>query len=96
MRFTVVKSLDQVAIHTLHQTCAYVQHHHVAAANQLRGLPYQYGVVIPKSIRLLRKRVPEVLESSTLPGMMAELVQDLLVELRMLDERLKQYSERVE
>lgn len=96
MRFVAVKSAEQQAIQALHRVRTRVQHDRVACANQLRGLLYEYGVVLPKSIQVLRERVPEVLESGNLPGVMAELVLDLLEELRTLDERLKQYTKRVE
>jgi len=95
MRFVALKSGEQQAVQALHRVRARVQRERVAVANQLRGLLYEFGVVLPKSIPVLRRRVPEVLEAGYLPGVMAELVQDLLVELRELDERVQRYTERV-
>ena len=73
MRFVAVKSEDQQSLQALHRVRSRVQHDRVATANQLRGLLYEFGVVLPRSIPVLRKRVPEVLEAGELPGVMAAL-----------------------
>ena len=96
MRFVAVKSEDQQSLQALHRVRSRVQHDRVATANQLRGLLYEFGVVLPRSIAVLRKRVPEVLEAGVLPGVMAALVRDLLRELRELDERVQRYTDLIE
>ena len=73
MRFVAVKSEDQQSLQALHRVRSRVQHDRVATANQLRGLLYEFGLVLPRSIPVLRKRVPEVLEAGVLPGVMAAL-----------------------
>lgn len=96
MRFVSVKSEEQQAMQALHRVRSRVQHERVATANQLRGLLYEFGVVLPRSIPVLRKRVPEVLDAGELPGVMAVLVRDLLDELRALDERVKRFTDQIE
>ena len=96
MRFVGVKSADQQSLQALHRVRSRVQRERVALANQLRGFLVEYGIVLPKSIPSLRKRVPEVLEAGKLPGEMLELLSDMLAELRELEERVKRYTERVE
>lgn len=96
MRFVAVKSAEQQAIQALHRVRSRAQRDRVSVANQLRGLLFEHGIVLPKTIAVLRKRVPEVLEAGKLPEVMLELVADMLVELRALDERVKRYTERVE
>lgn len=96
MRFVAVKSAEQQAVQAVHRVRSRIQHDRVATANQLRGLLYEYGVVLPKSIQVLRKRVPDILEGGSLPGVMMELAYDLLEELRTLDKRHKEYTKRVE
>jgi len=96
MRFVAAKSEDQQALQAVHRVRSRVQRDRVATANQLRGLLYEFGIVLPRSIPILRKRVPEVLETDKLPGMMADLVRDLLRELRALDDRVKYYTEQIE
>ena len=96
MRFVAVKSEEQQAMQALHRVRSRVQHERVATANQLRGLLYEFGVVLPRSIPVLRKRVPEVLDAGELSGVMAALVRDLLEELRELDERVKRFTDQIE
>ena len=45
-----------------------------AQANQIRGLLAEFGIVIPKGIGHIAKRLPEILEDgeNALPGMMRE------------------------
>ena len=47
-----------------------------AQANQIRGLLAEFGIVIPKGIGHIAKRLPEILEDgeNELPGMMRELL----------------------
>ena len=96
MRFVGVKSAEQQATQALHRVRSRVQRDRVAAANQLRGLLYEFGIVLPKTIAVLRQRVPQALESGRLPGVMVEIARDLLEELRELDHRLKYYTEQIE
>lgn len=96
MRFVGVKSAEQQSLQGLHRVRSRVQRDRVSAANQLRGLLYEFGVVLPRSIAALHRRVPEVLEAVNLPGVMLELVEDLLLELRALDARVKRYTDRIE
>jgi len=96
MRFVGVKSEEQQSLQALHRVRSRVQRDRVSVANQLRGLLYEFGVVLPRSIATLHRRVPEILEAGKLSGVMLELVQDLLLELRALDARVKQYTERIQ
>ena len=95
-RFVAVKSAEQQATQALHRVRSRVQRDRVAAANQLRGLLYEFGIVLPKTIAVLRQRVPQELESGKLPGVMVKIARDLLEELRALDDRLNYYTEQVE
>lgn len=96
MRFVALKSVDQQSVQALHRVRSRIQRDRVAAANQLRGLLYEFGVPLPRSVSSLRRHVPQVLESGLLPPAMETLVQDLLSEIRDLDERLKRYTEQIE
>lgn len=96
MRFVAVKSDDQQTIQSLHRVRSRLQRDRVAVANQLRGLLMEFGEVLPKSIPTLRKRVPEILESDRFTGVMGELLQGLLDELKARDEQVKQYTKWIE
>ena len=96
MRFVAVKSKDQQTIQSLHRVRSRLQRDRVAVANQLRGLLMEFGEVLPKSVPTLRKRVPEILESDQFTGVMGELLQGLLDELKARDEQVKQYTKWIE
>lgn len=96
MRYVAVKNEDQQTIQSLHRVRSRLQRDRVAVANQLRGLLAEFGEVLPKSIGVLRKRVPEILESSRFDGMLGELLHDLLEELKSRDEQVKRYTVWVE
>ena len=53
-------------------------------------------MALPRSIPILRKGALEILETDTLPGVMAALARDLLRELRALDERVQRYTDLIE
>jgi len=96
MRFVAVKNADQQTIQSLHRVRSRLQRNRVAVANQLRGLLMEFGEVLPRSIAVLRKRVPEILESERFSGVRGELFHDLLDELKMRDEQVNRYTVWVE
>src|ERR1700737_2779663 len=61
-----------------------------AQANQMRGLLAEFGIVIPKGIRHLPQRVPEILEDGEngLPGHARQLFAGLLEHFRELGRRV--------
>lgn len=92
MRFVAVKNVDQQTIQSLHRVRSRLQRDRVAVSNQLRGLLMEFGEVLPRSIPVLRKRVPGILELSKFDGVLGELLQGLLDELKQRDEQVKQYT----
>jgi transposase len=96
MRYVAIKSVDQQTIQSLHRVRERLQRDRVAVSNQLRGLLAEFGEVLPRSIAVLRKRVPEILESERFSGVLGELLHDLLDELKQRDEQVKRYTAWVE
>ena len=70
MRFVPVKTPEQQAVLALHRARQGFVKARTAQANQMRGLLAEFGIVIPKGIRHLPQRVPEILEDGEngLPG----------------------------
>jgi transposase len=64
MRFVPVKSVEQQALLGLHRARQGFVAARTAQANQLRGLLSEFGVVIPKGIGYLARRLPEILEDA--------------------------------
>lgn len=87
MRFVSVKTADQQAVLSLHRARAGFMKNRTACANQIRGLLYEFGVVIPQGIHHLSK-IHERIEMAELPAMFHRLVGSLLAYYRDLEERI--------
>ena len=70
----------------------------LAAANQLKGLASEYGVVISKSFKCLREQVPIALEDpdSELSLVMRRMLYDLLAEINALSLDIKSLTNDLE
>jgi transposase len=68
-----------------------------AQGNQIRGLLAEFGIVIPKGIGHIAKRLPEILEDgeNALPGMMRELLQRLGENLKDLDRQVGELERHI-
>lgn len=64
MRFASVKTTDQQDIQALHRIRERRIADRTALCNQLRGLLAEYGLVLPKGVHVLRRRIPVLLEDA--------------------------------
>ena len=73
MNFVPVKTAEQQAVLALHRGRQGFVKARTAQGNQIRGLLAEFGILIPKGIGHIAKRLPEILEDgeNTLPGMSA-------------------------
>ncbi|NNJ83573.1 MAG: IS110 family transposase, partial [Gammaproteobacteria bacterium] len=62
MRFVPAKSIEQQDVQALHRIRSRLMANRTAQSNQIRGLLLEYGIIIPKGMSQLRKRIPEILE----------------------------------
>jgi len=87
MRFVPIKNVDQQAVLALHRARQGFVKARTAAANQIRGLLSEFGLILPQGINTLYRDVPVLLDQANdeLPGLMRELVQRLLAHLKELD-----------
>ena len=92
MRFVPVKSVEQQAVLALHRVRQGFVKARTAQANQIRSLLGEFGLVIPKGITNVRKRVWELVEnvSGELPAAFRQLVQRMLDHLKDLDRQVSQ------
>ena len=70
----------------------------LVAANQLKGLASEYGVVIAKSFKCLREQVPIALEDpeNELSLLMRRMLHDLLTEINTLTAEIKSLTQDLE
>jgi len=97
MRFVGIKRVDQQAEQALHRVRSRLMRDRNAAANELRGLLGEYGVVFGRGFKPLREGArcfAETEEAQTLG--LVELVNDVLEEISVLQGRMDYYERLIE
>jgi len=89
MRFVAVKSEEQQALLALHRVRQSFVKDRTAHSNQIRAELAEFGLIVPKGLSALRKRVPALLEDPLLPAAFGQLLQRLLDQVLRLDEQIK-------
>jgi transposase len=97
MNFVPVKTAEQQAVLALHRARQGFVKARTAQANQIRGLLAEFGIVIPKGIGHIAKRLPEILEDgeNALPGMMRELIARLGENLKEMDKQVGELERQI-
>lgn len=93
MRFVPVKSLEQQALLTLHRVRQGFVVQRTAIINRLRGLMSEFGVVMPLRSVTVRRQAMQAAEG--LPELARRSIEDLLAQLRLLDERIDAYDAQI-
>ncbi len=90
MRFVPIKNVEQQAILSVHRARQGFVKARTAQGNQIRGLLSEFGIVIPKGITAVAKRMPEILEDAEneLPGTMRHLLERLANNLKEMDRQV--------
>jgi len=98
MRFVPVKNREQQGVLALHRARQGFVKARTAQANQIRGLLAEYGVVIPKGIRHIARRLPEILEDAEngLPGLFRALLVRLGEHLQTLDRHVEELEAQIQ
>ena len=97
MRFVPVKTAPMQAVLAVHRARQGFVGARTAQGNQIRGLLAEFGIVIPKGIGHIAKRLPEILEDGEngLPGMMRELLQRLGENLKDMDRQVGELERQI-
>jgi transposase len=97
MHFVGVKSVTQQAEQALHRVRSRVMSQRNAAANELRGLLGEYGLVFRRGLKPLRTGARDFAESEQARNLgLVELVNDVLEELEVLQRRMDRYEKLIE
>jgi len=93
-----IKNASQQAILSVHRARQGFVKARTAQANQIRGLLAEYGIVIPKGIGHITKRVPEILEDgeNDLPGSFRLLIERLADHLKALDRQVGELETQIQ
>jgi transposase len=97
MNFVSVKEVWQQDLQCLHRVRQGVQNQRVQVTNQIRSLLLEYGVAIPEGMTSLYRELPAILESadSEVSDILRQLVSDLYLDLKRLDERKIKLDESI-
>jgi len=93
-----IKNASQQAILSIHRARQGFVKARTAQANQIRGLLAEFGIVIPKGIGHIAKRVPEILEDgeNDLPGSFRRLIGRLADHLKELDRQVDELEVQIQ
>ena len=94
MRFVSVKTTEQQDTQALYRLRERRIADRTALCNQLRGLLAEYGLILPKGVGVVRKRLPELLEDAEngLSDLFRRLLAQSYRELRELDLHIDCYT----
>jgi len=95
-RFVPVKTEAQQAVVTVQRARELLETERTALANQIRGVVMEYGMIIAQGIQRLRRALPELTITETLPELVREVVGELRERLLELDRRITDYDQRIE
>jgi len=93
MRFVPVKSEEQQSQLMVHRARQGFVVERTATINRIRGLLSEFGIVLPQKAEVVRREAARHLED--LPGYANTVIGDLLTEVHLLDERIKQYDAHI-
>jgi transposase len=94
MRFVPVKSAEQQAILSLQRVRQGFVEERTTTINRIRGLLMEFGAVLPQRSVQVRRGAAQLAEA--LPTLARQAIEDLLVHLRLLDERIDGYDRQLE
>ena len=97
MRFVQPKTPEQQAILQLHHGRRLLVCQRVALSNHLRGILSEYGIVLPQGVKVISRRLPELLEDADngLPMQARHLLAELKAEHDQLMERIERLEAQI-
>ncbi len=97
MRFVPIKSVEQQAVLALHRVRQGFVRARTAQGNQIRGLLGEFGLIMPKGIVNVAKRVPTLLEDAgdELPASLRHLIERLTDHLKELDRQVDELETQI-
>jgi len=95
MRFVPIKSVEQQDILSIHRVRSRLVKNRTALANEIRGLLYEFGIIIPQGINKITAKLTEVLDSEKLSPISQQTFCDLKEEFIENDKKIKDLENRL-
>jgi transposase len=98
MRFVPIKQVEQQDLQALHRVRERLIKTRTALVNEIRGLPNEYGSILPQSMRKFRPSVVHQLEAeqAKLTPLSTEIFWQLYEEFLALEKRVAYYNEKLQ
>lgn len=92
-----IKQADQQAILSLHRIRSQLLKFRIMQSNSLRGLLYEFGIVLPEGYTQLSKAVPEAFANAEhqVPSMLLDSLRDQWTRIIQLDEEIRKIELRL-
>ncbi len=95
MRFVPIKSVEQQDILSIHRIRARLVRNRTALANEIRGLLYEFGLIIPQGINKVISKLTEILDSETLSRLSYQTFSELKEEFVDNDKKIIELEKRL-
>jgi len=97
MRFVPTKQIWQQDMECIHRIRERLIQQRTALSNQMRGLLSEYGIVMAQGVSKLKKQLPLIIEdvSNELTDKSRKLFDQLLEELKNIEDRLMKYDSEI-
>ena len=97
IKLAPMKSIDHQSIQSIQRSRELIIQERTALSNHIRGLLLEFGIVIPKGLAYLRKRVPLILEDAEneLPMSCRPTLHRMLMRFRLTEEDLAFMDEQI-
>jgi transposase len=97
MRFVAAKTLEQQSVLHLHHARRLLVRQRVALSNHMRGVLSEYGIALPQGVKVISRRLPELLEDADndLPMLTRHLLAELKAEHDQLMERIDRFEQQL-
>ena len=96
MRFVPKKSVEQQSILMLHRARMLAVKGRKSLGNQIHGLLAEIGIILPKGGIRFRQAISNITQNyEGVPSIVRDVVEDLLRQLIIFDERIDQYDHRI-
>jgi transposase len=98
MRFVATKTAEQLDLQALHRVRSRLVSERTAIANEIRAFLLDRGIAVAKGLHRLRATLPGVLATrgDVLSPRLLHTIEDLIGDLRRLDERIDNVSLEIE
>ena len=96
MRFVAVKSVEQQAMLSWHRARSGFMQERKALLNRTRGLLAEFGIWVGRSVAVLVRKLPELMDEPALPQLFKPILLHTLEHLRELDQRIGECDARID